>query len=151
MRVYPERTLGAFEGRLLRCGSNVEEAELRPTEEYPEVPLLLEFAGHDASGSGHRRSNHVHILWKLNRKTKEFEELARVKGQGAEWIYHLKPIIIRELHRAEMTSSEIAWQASLRILRVLDDELERLQREGKAHLMSFLHDEFTARLVNYSV
>ena len=147
LRVYPERTINPFEGRLLRCGSKVEEAALRPSGEYPETPLLIEFAGSDRSGKGHNRSSDVHVLWKFDRGGAAWIELARVKSRGAEWIEYLKPIVIRELGRTQLSSADVAWNASQRILVALDRELELLQRAARAETMVFLYDAFAARLV----
>jgi hypothetical protein len=150
MRVYPDRLINPFEGRLLKTGSSVELSELRPTPEYPEIPLLIEFAGNDRTGSGHRRSNDVHVLWRLNPSTREWQELVKVNGQGRDWVEYLRPIVMRQLAAASEPYSDLAARARQRVLRLLDDELERLQRSGRADLMTTLYDEIAARLMTWA-
>lgn len=136
-----------FEGRHLKTGSQIDEAELRPTPEYPEVPLLLEFAGHDRSGAGHRRSNDIHVLWSWQSEPGEWIELARVTSQGPEWVYHLRHFMLAHFNGAVPNEAEIAGRATRRILEVLDRELESLASDGRARAMSFLHDAFIARML----
>lgn len=136
-----------FEGRFFRCGALVDECDLRPTPDYPLVPLLLEFAGNDRTGRGHNRSNDIHVLWRFNAASDDFEELARVFSQGPEWFFGLVPIVKRELHAPPVKYVELAGAVSSRVLAMLDGELEPLGDEGRARVMSFLYDQFTARLV----
>lgn len=136
---------------MFRCGSHVELSDLRPTPEYPETPLLLEYAGNDRSGRGHRRSRDIHILWRLNAERGEFEELARCLSQGSEWFDHMAPIARREIERGApkpVNFADEAGAATRRVLALLDDELSALEDEGRDRVLSFLSDQFTARLVS---
>ena len=100
VRVYPHRAMAnAFEGKLLKPGALIDEAELRPTLEYPAIPLLLEYAGNDRTGRGHRRSHDIYLLWRYDRAYGGWEELVRCASQGADWIQHLKPVALAELNR----------------------------------------------------
>jgi hypothetical protein len=134
-----------FEGRLLRTGAAIEEADLRPTPEWPETPLLIEYAGNDRSGHGHRRSNDLHILWRFD--AGEWIEIARISSQGPEWHYHLVPIVRREICSAPVNFVEVAGKITELVLALLDHELDGLEDEGRARTMSFLYDKFTARFV----
>lgn len=134
-----------FEGRFFRCGSTVEDGDLHPTPDYPATPLLVEFAGSDRTGRGHNRSNDVHVLWRY--RDGHWIELARTLSQGPEWVFHMRPIVERELVAAPIDYAEIAGRVSNRVLELLDQELNELAGEGRARVMSFLWDQFTARLV----
>jgi hypothetical protein len=155
LRVYRDRTWNAFEGKLLKPGALIDEAELWPTPEYPEIPLLLEYAGHDRTGRGHRRSNDIYLLWRYERSRAAWVELIKCTCQGADWIEQLKPIAIAELGRAVLpvTMEEAAAQAASvtgRVLGVLDHELEMLGPRDRHLVMTFVYQEFSARAVAYA-
>jgi hypothetical protein len=136
-----------FEGRLLRTGSKIEEADLRPDTEWPETPLLIEYAGNDRSGRGHIRSRDIHVLWKF--QNHEWIELSRATSHGPEWWYHLKPAVLRELSMPEVNYVELAGKASERVLELLDRELDQLPPgEGRERALSFIYDQFSARMVS---
>jgi hypothetical protein len=148
LRMSPRATPTIFEGARFRTGSRVTECELRPTPDYPEIPLLLEYAGNDRTGRGHRRSNDIHVLWKFESETSEWIELARVTSQGPEWFEHLGPIMRDHLRGGpNANEAEVAGKATRRILELMDRELESLARDGRERAMSFLYDAFTARLM----
>jgi hypothetical protein len=133
---------------MLRCGSRVDAGALRPTVDYPEVPLLIEYAGNDASGRGHNRSNDIHVLWRYESEAGEWVELARLLSRGPEWISDMVPIVQRELRgAAPIQYLEVAQKISALVLGVLDRELSALEDEGRCRVMSFLYDQFSARLV----
>jgi hypothetical protein len=144
----------AFEGKLLKPGALIDEADLRPTPEYPEIPLLLEYAGTDHTGHGHRRSNDIYLLWRYDRAGACWVELIRATSQGADWIAHLKPIALAELRRGvpppdAANSANAAAGISGRVLSVLDHELEMLGA-GERHLvMAFVYQAFTSRAVAF--
>lgn len=87
----------AFEGKLLRCGKVLLESELCPGPEYPRTPVLLEHAGIAEAGWGHRRSTQLYVLWRYERETGEWKELARAAGYGEDWACYLIPIAERAL------------------------------------------------------
>jgi hypothetical protein len=147
-RVFPRarNSFQIFEGTHLRPGSRVHEADLRPTPDHPETPLLIEYAGNDRTGRGHNRSNDIHVLWKY--EINGWVELARVTSQGPEWVTHLMPMALKHMRGSIPNDAEIAGKATRRILEVLDRELEGLAADGRERAMSFLYDEFTARLLD---
>lgn len=81
-----------FHGRLVRCGRLVREAELWPAPEYPAAPILLESAGIALAGWGHRRSQKLYILWRYERDTGAWREIARVVSATADWVWEMAPI-----------------------------------------------------------
>jgi hypothetical protein len=146
MRVHPRRAM-PFQGRMLRTGSQVHEIDLHPADEYPAVPILIEYAGSDGSGRGHNRSPDIHVLWRY--VNGRWDEVARVRSQGPEWIAHLLPIVERLLLAmpAPANQVEIAGEVAARVLEFLDGQLDRLGNEGRERAMSFLFDQFAARMV----
>jgi hypothetical protein len=141
----------AFEGKLLKPGTLIDEAELWPTPEYPETPLLLEYAGNDHTGRGHRRSNDIYLLWRFDRARRCWVELIRATCQGADWIEQLKPIAFAELGRAlAPPDPNAAAGISGRVLSVLDHELEMLGAGDRHLVMAFVYQEFSARAVAFA-
>jgi len=144
-----------FEGPLFRCGADIDEAALHPTPEYPEIPLLIEFAGQDRAGRLHRRADgyggrqyrYLHLLWSWNAKRGDWEEVARIVSEGAEWLHDLAPIVRRLIASPPRRFVEVAGDATARILATLDGELAVLEDEGRERVMAFLYDQFTARFV----
>jgi len=150
LRVYPRRAVAAFEGQRLKPGALIDEAELWPTQEYPSTPILLEYAGSDHSGWGHRRSNDIYLLWKYDKTRGRWTELARHIGQGAEWQEAFKTIAFREIARdAPPIDAATAAAVSGRVLGVLDSELELLGSADRLLVMNYVYQEFSARAVQY--
>jgi hypothetical protein len=137
-----------FEGRLLKTGSQIEEADLRPAPDWPEIPVLIEYAGNDRSGRGHNRSNDLHVLWRYDWAGHEWIEIARVTSQGPEWLCHLMPIIRSELNARPPNCVEAAQAATGRVMALMDAELDLLELEGRDRMVSFLYDRFTARMID---
>lgn len=152
LRVYPRRTMAnAFEGPLLKPGSVVDENALWPNAQSPENPLLLEYAGNDKTGRGHRRSNDVYIIWRFDRARRAWDELVRSTSQGADWIAHLKPVAVAELARAGVKPDPVsAGDVTTRVLAVLDRELEPLDSAERHLVMSFVYQEFSARAAEFA-
>jgi hypothetical protein len=139
------RRSGLIDGRFFRAGARVEETELWPAPGYPEVPLLLEFAGSDRAGRGHTRSADIHLLWRYDRARREFDEVARVRSHGAEWFHHLEPIVRRHMIRPPVNHAEEARGASARVLAALEGELDRLEDEGRDSAIALLYNQVAAR------
>lgn len=150
LRVYPRRSVAAFEGKRLKPGALIDEAELWPTPDYPSTPVLLEYAGNDHSGWGHRPSNDIYLLWRYDRERGRWTELARHTGQGAEWQESFKTIAFREIARdTQPIDAAAAAAVSGRVLGVLDSELELLGSADRLLVMNYVYQEFSARAVQY--
>jgi hypothetical protein len=146
-RICTQRTMGdAFEGRRFRPGATVAERELWPTGDQSETPLLLEYAGSDRSGSGHKRSQHLYLLWQFSSSNHEWREIARASAEGLEWVDALRPIALRHLAAPEADPQLAAANATSRVLMVLESELEVLDSADRRHLLGLLYEQFTARL-----
>jgi hypothetical protein len=149
-RVYPRREFAAFEGRVFRCGALIDVAELWPDQRYPGAEVghawVLEYAGNDGTGRGHVRSNDIYVLWRYERKRNAFTEIVRSVSQGKDWLDAIRYVAMREIGRVEIRDPLLAENACGRVLAVLDAELEILTREDRGLVMSFVYEQFTARV-----
>lgn len=124
----------------------MDEGELWPGPEWPEMPVLLECAGEDGSGWGHQRSPSTYILWVW--ESGEWREVARAASVGREWTWDLEQAARRALGQGKRRPPEIDPAAVReRVARVLEAELEGLDQAGQAEVLSAVHDELAARIV----
>ncbi len=131
----------AFEGQLLKCGQRVPESELWPAPDWPLVPILLECAGPDGRGRGHRRSAYLYVLWRY--ETGEWVEIARTRAIGAEWVQDLVDVAKRELgSEPPVGPGELARQ----MIDDLDRQLTRLENKFQLQVLSVLYTEVLGRL-----
>jgi hypothetical protein len=144
-RVLPQRSMGdAFQGKRLRPGATIAESDLWPTPEWPEHPLLLEYAGSDRAGSGHRRSSQTYLLWRYDPELPGWREIARASAVGIEWVDTLKPVAARYLAASEPPST--GADATARVLCVLESELEPLQSNDRRNLLGMLWEQVLGRM-----
>lgn len=149
-RVDPEAQNGfGFEGCLLRLGAIVTPAELRPTPDYPEIPVLLEYSTAPSHAAGaRRRSDSLYVLWRW--QDGAWCELGRAASASWDWALDLRPLAIRALSEAsgekpvekEPDLPAIAANISL----FLDRKLQALKPADRARLLGILHDQFASRL-----
>jgi len=146
-RVYPQRVMGdAFDGKRLRPGATINESDLWPTPEWPERPLVVEYAGSDRSGHGHRRSAHNYFLWSYNPGAPGWAEIARASAVGIEWVEILKPVALRYLTAANPANVTIATDATSRVLCLLESELEPLEAADRQTLLGLLWEQVLGRM-----
>jgi hypothetical protein len=142
----PATTGFDFEGRLLRPGQQIDESELWPSEDWPEVPVLLECAGITEVGWGHRRSVYTYILWRYERDRGEWREIARTTGTSSEWCCILGPIA-RSLVVGEIPARpkcEIVDLAEQLVAAIEELVLRRLTDADCMMLLSHLHELLAA-------
>jgi hypothetical protein len=137
-----------FEGRYFRAGSLVSLAALRPGPEYPETPVVLEYATLPAPGR-HRRDS-VYILWRWDAAAGEWRELARSICESWQWASDLRPVAVRALKEARSAAvlqivPDVRVVAA-RIAEVLERELRGLEPHDRFRVVSLLHDRLAARL-----
>jgi hypothetical protein len=144
-RIYPQRAFAAFKGRYFKCGKQIDTAELWPDSGYPAVPLLLEYAGNDKTGWGHRRSNDIYLLWRYDMARNEFVEVARFSGDGRDAISHMKFVAFREIRRGCVPDPALARKVAERVLTLLDDEVDCLEADERAIALSFVFEQLAAR------
>jgi hypothetical protein len=148
-RVHPDRTMAnAFEGAYLKPGTRVEISALRPSDDYPETPLLLEHAGSDRTGWGHKRSNQIYILWRFRRG--EWVEVVRTLSKGAEWIQTILPVALREIGGPPPPDPELAAGVMERFLLQFDRELGELSAADRGIALNLFFEQVAARMVQYS-
>jgi hypothetical protein len=144
--VRSSRGLAVFDGAWLRTGSTVQESELRPSPDYPDIPLLIEFAGSDRTGRGHARSQDIHILWRYDPRRRAWTEIIRTLSEGGEWTADIACAVRRELARPAAGGVENARRTAQKVIEVLDTELGVLDTDARTRALSFLYDQFAARL-----
>jgi hypothetical protein len=141
-----------FNGPIFQTGSEIEESELWPTPHCPVHPLLLEYAGTtgvDDRGKparGHNRGQDVHVLWRYERESGEFREIARVTTAGPSWYEALAPIVAREIQRPQIDNMSEARTAVGRLEVLMDGTLAELTDEGRQLALSFFYDQLVARM-----
>jgi hypothetical protein len=138
----------AFEGVILKPGKLIEERELWPDDTYPKKPLLIEYAGIDVVARRGGRSTHLYILWRYDRDRAAWRELARASAIGAEWVEYIKPVAMRELDDPCVKCVDIAADATARVLKAVEFELQYLGTEPRRQFIAFLYEEVTARLAS---
>ena len=130
----------------MRSGAMVNVSDLWPAPDFPATPLLIEYAGSDRTGWGHRRSNSIHILWRFDAGNKEWVEVARATGKGTEWLSALVPATLAQLGPRDLLKpADFAERASSRVLILLDRELELLALADRGAMLSVLYEKVTAR------
>lgn len=142
-----------FEGIFFRAGAIVSVAQLRPNEQFPEIPVVLEYmpgAVHGEPGE-RRRRDQVYILWRYEWDAGEWRELARAASESWQWAIELRPVAVRALQdarsRAGMEKLPDLPAIARRIALFLDGELKLLDPEDRVRVIGVLHDQFASRLV----
>ncbi|HLG97102.1 MAG TPA: hypothetical protein VKX49_12385 [Bryobacteraceae bacterium] len=140
----------SFEGTLLRPGKTVSFEELRPTNEYPEVPIILECAGTQNPQDGRPSTRHwptLYILWQLDPRKLEWKEIARAQSESWDWAADLRPIAKRLLQEARggIEVFRGADQVARRISDLLEKELLTLAPPDRGRALGILHDQFCSQ------
>jgi hypothetical protein len=147
-RVDPGAPSGAFsyQGRFLRPGAEVEEADLRPAADWPAKPVLLECAGPAGGGWGHRRAAYLYILWVY--EGADWREVARAQSVGAEWTWDLAGPARRAMGEGNKASVVVDVKVVARkVAAILRAELAALPAEQRPVMATLVHDELAARMV----
>ena len=149
-RVHPDKPAAlCFDGKLLKCGSRISYADLRPDETWPRVPLLLEMAGSDRTGSGHNRSGFLYVLWRYDVKPPAgWRELTRAVSRSTDWVEHMRPIVLAELGGPVAPDLIAVERACTRLLKDVDGTASGFGSEERGILFSMLHQQMAARLAS---
>lgn len=131
-----------YYGCFLRPGAIVDYRELHPSSDYPETPVLLEYAGCPRPVAGWRRHDQgdVWILWTL--AGTEWREVMRVCVPGPEWAELMRDAARRELRPAVLSPADVR----ARIRALIERELSALSDADQGFVAALLHDEFAARM-----
>jgi hypothetical protein len=151
-RVDPDARDGfGFEGALLRPGARVSAEQLRPSADYPEIPVILEYSVAAASGiKGNRRAPALYVLWRWKPEIQQWYEVGRACSHSWEWAIDLRPLAIRALAEARDTAETVGVSTNLNeiaemIEAFVENQLSFLLPPDKPRLLAILHDQFAAR------
>lgn len=133
-----------YHGEFLTPGKMVCWADVRPTIEYPEVPVLLECAGIAKPGRGHNRSEYLYILWQWCPIRNAFVELARSSSVASEWATDLEIPARRAI--GERRPEPDPGDVRRRIADYLSRELERALPPDRFRILAVIHDELASRM-----
>lgn len=141
-----------FEGVFFKCGSRVSAARLRPSFDFPEIPILLEHSTAAAEESGGpRRRPSLYVLWRWMPDKHEFQEVGRSSSYAWEWAVDLRPLAVRALAEARGAFPPPENAADLtmiarKITVFTDKSLSILAPPDREKLLGILHDYFASRL-----
>lgn len=151
-RVDPEAHNGfGFEGCLLRPGAFVSRAQLRPSDDYPEIPIILEYSTAPAEIIGARRQScGLYVLWRWHPGALEWREIGRALAASWEWALDLRPLAIRALAEARGAGGAAEKGADLTQIAdsltvFVDKQLNHLKPADRVYVLGILHDHFAAR------
>jgi hypothetical protein len=147
-QVSPDATSGFdFVGVVLEPGATVDISSLRPSDDYPAVPVLLEMAHMMIVGRGHRRNPATHILWKYNAEENRFQQILQCHAHGLEWVQVITPAAIAALppERDEVRRPDLLRIAH-QLSRTIEVELYTLTRSDRVRVLGALHDYFAIRI-----
>lgn len=150
-RVDPDAENGfGFEGRLLP-GKTATAAALRPSADFPETPIVLEYSHAEARGiPGNRRRDGLYVLWRWERQAGSWRELGRARSVAWEWAIDLRPLALRALAEARSRPPGVEAVPDLgliaaRISEFIEKELCILPALQQARVLAALHDELAKR------
>jgi hypothetical protein len=148
--VDPDAKCGfGFEGVLLKPGSTLTAAELRPSAEYPAAPVVLEMARvlEDAPAA-QRRYEDLVVLWRYSRERAVWIELGRARSKSWEWAIELRAIAVRAIEeqrvRVQVVVNVVEIQA--RIVTAIERELAGVFGSDRWRVLSVVHDEIARGL-----
>jgi len=140
-----------FIGINFRPGSRVFEAQLRPTPDYPPVPVVLECAGIEIPGWGKQRpSVHRYMLWRWDRQRWEWVEIGRALSNCWDWAEVMGPLAMRAIDEQwPQTAPPDLYVSAGRLVAQIDKELLRFPREDRWKLLAMLYDEVASRTASW--
>ena len=149
--VDPDAQCGSgFEGKIVKPGTVVTDAELWPDEKAPRIPIVLECA--KAPGQegkfGHSRRELLYILWRYNPDYDTWTEIGKAQSVSWQWAWELRPLAVRALcesrSREELAINFVEVQR--RIQELLDRELKGLEHPQRWQVLGILHDQLAWRV-----
>jgi len=140
--VLPAKYAAGFEGPIYRPGATVSSGEL------PDPAVILECAGKAGAWRPGKQRPTTWILWRLDRSTWTWEEIARASSLNWEWAIDLRPVAIRALHPRPLFLDIHRHCASVaeELVTSIDRRLIREPEELKVNVLSELYDLVAGRL-----
>ena len=147
--VDPDALCGyGFEGTILRPGATVTDAQLRPSDDYPARPLLLEAAVVPSSEPACRRRNEqLYILWLFDEDRNGWTDIGRARSRSWHWAEELRAIAVRALQeqRPKLVAVVDYGEIEKRICAVVDQELRSLEDAHRWRVLGIVHDHVARR------
>ena len=86
-------------------------------------------------------------MWRFDRGTEQWTEVARFEGAAYDWAALLREAARFALGRVSWSVVPKVADVVARIRELLDRELGELEDEQHAKALAYLHDEFASRIV----
>jgi hypothetical protein len=132
-----------FEGELLKPGSRIAESDLAGRT------ILLECT--DIEGSrdyrGRCKWDKLYILWRFERESNSWIEIARTQCHSGEWCEVLREPARIALGKTSWGVVPSVAETIIRIRGMLDQELQGLEDGAKRQVLGELYDQFASRMV----
>lgn len=140
--VLPAKFGAGFEGPIYRPGASVS------SDEFPDPAVILECGGKMGKWRPGKPRPTVWLLWRLDRSTWTWEEIARASAYNWEWAITLRPVAIRALNPRPVLMDVHRHCASVaeELVTSIDRRLVREPEELKINVLSELYDLVAGRL-----
>lgn len=138
-----------FEGKIVRPGMVVTDAQLWPDERAPRIPIVLECASVPGQGKrGHNRREWLYILWRYSVDCGDWSEVGRSYSVAWEWACELRPLAVRALRESQPAVEVTINLAEVdrRIAALIDGELRGLEVIHQHQVLGILHHHLAVRL-----
>jgi hypothetical protein len=149
--VDPGATCGfGFEGVILKPGSVVTRAQLRPTLEFPAAPVLLEMARvPEDAPAAQRHYEDLVVLWRWEREA--WCELGRARSKSWEWAIEVRAIAVRaiEEQRVQVRVAVSPEETQRRIVAAIERELAMTTE--RARVLAIVHDQLASRMAGVGI
>lgn len=148
--VDPEAQCGfGFDGVLVKPGSVLSRAELRPSAEFPAAPVLIEMARvMEDAPAARRRYEDLVVLWRYSRERDTWIELGRSRSKSWEWAIELRAIAVRAIEEQRVRVQVVvnAVEIQRRIATAIERELAGVGAGDRWRVLSVVHDELARGL-----
>jgi hypothetical protein len=133
-----------YYGRFIRPGGSIPAADL------PEGNVVLlectEIEAPPKRARDLRSWEQTYILWRLNRETNQWIEIARFQGSAGDWAALMRDTARMALGRVSWSIVPRVADAVERIRGLIDHELNELEDSQRSKALAYLHDEFATRI-----
>ncbi len=148
-KVRPDPIWGgyAFDGDLFRPGQVIQLGDLRPSDDYPDPPLLIECAGSVGRMPRSKHSEYLHLLWRYEPVRNAWSEVARAVSPTNDWTSYLGPIALDQIGRKPVLVDPIG--VADRVVEALEADLEPLSTPDRKRVMLAVYDRFQSKVVGW--
>ena len=154
-RVVREPNFGpwSYKGRIVKCGSWINETELRPDPTWPVVPVLLECAGRVPgvlyrADSGHKRCEDLYVLWRWDGQ--DWCEVCRMQSQQGQWCHAMRSVAAAELNGPVLVPRPFNPAPIVsRVHALITRECDTLDHCDRQAVAAALYESFAARVCSF--